>query len=176
MPLCWPGCIVLMSSPPCGVSGEFEPHAVRPRTMLSTKRCAISRARGDMKDAERRARQRLLAFLLRHHRRDEGKSNWTQAHARWLETIKFEHRTQQIVLQEYIDCVTACTKRVAAFDKLIAQAAAKSVQWPVIQALMALRGIALLSATLIVAEIGDMKRFATAPQLMTYSNSQWNMP
>jgi transposase len=144
--------------------------------MLSTKRCAISRARGDMKDAERRARQRLLAFLLRHHRRDEGKSNWTQAHARWLETIKFEHRTQQIVLQEYIDCVTACTKRVAAFDKLIAQAAAKSVQWPVIQALMALRGIALLSATLIVAEIGDMKRFATAPQLMTYSNSQWNMP
>jgi transposase len=128
----------------------------------------LTRARGDMKDAERRARQRLLAFLLRHGRRYDGKSNWTQAHARWLETVKFEHPTQQIVLQEYIDCVTACTKRVAAFDKLIAQAAAKSAQWPVIQALMALRGIALLSATLIVAEIGDIKRFATAPQLMAY--------
>jgi transposase len=128
----------------------------------------LTRARGDMKDAERRARQRLLAFLLRHGQRYDGKSNWTQAHARWLETVKFDHPTQQIVLQEYIDCVTACTQRVAAFDKLIAQAAVKSVQWPVIAALMALRGIALLSATLIVAEIGDMKRFATAPQLMAY--------
>ena len=128
----------------------------------------LTRARGDMKDAERRARQRLLAFLLRHGQRYDGKSNWTQAHARWLETVKFEHPTQQIVLQEYIDCTLACTKRVAAFDKLIEQAAAKSVQWPVIQALMALRGIALLSASLIVAEIGDMKRFATAPQLMAY--------
>ena len=128
----------------------------------------LTRARGDMKDAERRARQRLLAFLLRHGQRYDGKSNWTKAHARWLETVKFEHPTQQIVLQEYIDCTLACTKRVAAFDKLIEQAAAKSAQWPVIQALMALRGIALLSATLIVAEIGDMKRFVTAPQLMAY--------
>jgi transposase len=128
----------------------------------------LTRARGDMKDAERRARQRLLAFLLRHGQRYDGKSNWTQAHARWLETVKFDHRTQQIVLQEYIDCVTASTRRVAAFDKLIAQAAAQSAHWPVIEALMALRGIALLSATLMVAEIGDMKRFATAPQLMAY--------
>jgi transposase len=133
----------------------------------------LTRARGDMKDAEldctsTTARQRLLAFLLRHGQRYDGKSNWTKAHARWLETIKFDHRTQQIVLQEYIDCTLACTKRVAAFDQLIAQAAAKSAQWPVIQALMALRGIALLSATLMVAEIGDIKRFATAPQLMTY--------
>jgi transposase len=128
----------------------------------------LTRARGDMKDAERRARQRLLAFLLRHGQRYDGKSNWTQAHARWLETVKFDHPSQQIVLQEYIDCVLTCTKRVAAFDKLIEQAAAKSAHWPVIEALMALRGIALLSATLMVAEIGDMKRFATAPQLMAY--------
>ncbi len=33
---------------------------------------------------------------------------------------------------------------------------------------MALRGINLLTAVTIVAEIGDLKRFASAPQLMAY--------
>jgi transposase len=33
---------------------------------------------------------------------------------------------------------------------------------------MALRGINLLAATTIVAEIGDLTRFASAPQLMAY--------
>ena len=33
---------------------------------------------------------------------------------------------------------------------------------------MALRGVKLITATTIVAEIGDLQRFATAPQLMAY--------
>ena len=74
----------------------------------------LTRARGDMKDLERRARQQLLALLLRQGRRHEGKSNWTQAHFRWLETVKFAHPTQQIVMQEYIDTVVSLGKRVAA--------------------------------------------------------------
>ena len=128
----------------------------------------LTRARGDMKDLERRSRQRLLAFLLRHGRRHEGKSHWTQAHFRWLETIKFEQPVQQIVMQEYIDTVTHCSKRVAALDQQIALAARASAVWPVIEALMALRGVQLLTATTTVAEIGDLKRFAGAPQLMAY--------
>ena len=128
----------------------------------------LTRARGDIKDLERRARQRLLAFLLRHGRRFEGKANWTQAHFRWLETVKFDHPTQQIVMQEYIDTVVHCGKRVLALDKEIEQAAGKSVVWPVIEALMALRGVQLLTAVTTVAEIGDLKRFASAPQLMAY--------
>ena len=128
----------------------------------------LTRARGDIKDLERRARQRLLAFLLRHGRRFEGKANWTQAHFRWLETVKFDHPTQQIVMQEYIDTVVHCGKRVLALDKQIEQAAGKSVVWPVIEALMALRGVQLLTAVTTVAEIGDLKRFAKAAQLMAY--------
>jgi len=33
---------------------------------------------------------------------------------------------------------------------------------------MALRGVSLLAATIIVVEIGDLRRFASAPQLMAY--------
>lgn len=125
-------------------------------------------AREDMKHLQRQAKQRLLAFLLRHGKRYTGKSNWTQAHLRWLETVKFEQPVQQIVLQEYIDTVTACGKRVQGLDQQIERTAQTSAVWPVIEALMALHGVNLLTATTVVAEIGDLKRFANAPQLMGY--------
>ena len=128
----------------------------------------LTRAREDMKHLQRQAKQRLLAFLLRHGKRYDGKSNWTQAHYRWMEEVKFDHPVQQIVFQEYIDTVKAMGKRVDALDKQIEGAAAGSVFWPVIEGLMALRGVNLLTATTIVAEIGDLRRFASAPQLMAY--------
>src|ERR1700692_963324 len=39
---------------------------------------------------------------------------------------------------------------------------------PITEGLMALGGVNLLTATTVVAEIGDLKRFASAPQLMAY--------
>ena len=128
----------------------------------------LTRAREDMKHLQRQAKQRLLAFLLRHGQRYTGKSNWTQAHFRWLETVKFEQQVQQIVLQEYVDTVMDCGKRVLGLDKQIALSAEASAVWPIIEALMALRGVNLLTATTVVAEIGDLTRFANAPQLMAY--------
>lgn len=128
----------------------------------------LTRAREDMKHLQRQAKQRLLAFLLRHGTSYGGKSNWTQAHYRWLEEVKFEQPVQQIVFQEYVDTVKALSKRVDAMDKQIEAAASQCVFWPVIQGLMALRGVNLLTATTIVAEIGDLRRFASAPQLMAY--------
>jgi transposase len=128
----------------------------------------LTRAREDMKHLQRQAKQRLLGFLLRHGKRFGGKDNWTQAHFRWMEEVKFEQPVQQIVFQEYVDSVQAMTRRVAAFDEQMESAARDSVFWPVIEGLMALRGVKLITATTIVAELGDLKRFATAPQLMAY--------
>jgi transposase len=128
----------------------------------------LTRAREDFKHVQRQAKQRLLAFLLRHGKRYTGKSNWTQAHFRWLETVKFEQPVQQIVLQEYVDTVLACGKRVGNLEQQIEHTARASTMWPVIEALMALRGVSLLAATTVVAEVGDVKRFAKASQLMAY--------
>ena len=128
----------------------------------------LTRAREDLKHLQRQAKQRLLAFLLRYSKSYGGKSNWTQAHFRWLETVSFGQPVQQIVFQEYIDTVKMLTKRVDALDEQLEISATESVFYPVIESLMALRGISLLTATTIVAEIGDLKRFASAPQLMAY--------
>ena len=128
----------------------------------------LTRAREDMKHIQLQAKQRLLGFLLRHGKRFEGKDNWTQAHFRWFEEVKFGQPLQQIVFQEYVDSVQAITRRIAALDEQMESATRDSVFWPVIEGLMALRGVKLITATTIVAEIGDLRRFANAPQLMAY--------
>ena len=66
----------------------------------------IPKKAGDRVKADRR----LLAFLLRHGKRYGGKSNWTRAHYRWMEEVKFEHPVKQIVFHEYVDTVKAMTK------------------------------------------------------------------
>ena len=128
----------------------------------------LTRAREDMKHIERQAKQRLKAFLLRHGKSHTVKSIWTQAYFRWLEGVKFDQPVQQFVLQEYIDTVLDCMKRVAGLEEKIERSAQGCAMWPVIQALMALRGVRLLTATTIVVEVGDLRRFANAPQLMAY--------
>lgn len=128
----------------------------------------LTRAREDVKGLQLRARQRLTSFLLRHRKSFGGKSHWTQAHFRWMEGLKFSHPVQQIVFEEYIDTVKSLTKRVDGLDRQLEVAARESEFSPVIEALMALRGINLLSAVTVVAEIGDLHRFESAPQLMAY--------
>src|SRR5690606_34198958 len=63
----------------------------------------LERARDDARLAERRARQQLLKFLLRHGRRfTEGKHHWTQIHWRWIRRQRFEHEALERVLEDYI--------------------------------------------------------------------------
>ena len=129
----------------------------------------LTRAREDMKHLERQARQRLCAFLLRHGQRYEsGKSKWTQAYWRWLERIKFGHRVQQTVFQEYIDSVKQQQQRVADLEQAMHEAMADWTLAPVVKGLMALRGCRLITAMTVVAELGDITRFDSPRQLMSY--------
>lgn len=129
----------------------------------------LTRAREDMKDVERRTKQRLNAFLLRYGRiYTDGKSRWTQAHFRWLERLKFDHVVQQIVFQEYVDAIKQAEARVVGLVKEMEKALESWSFAPVVKALMALRGIKLISAMTIMAELGDLTRFDSPRQLMSF--------
>jgi transposase len=129
----------------------------------------LSRARDDMKVQERKARQQLNAFVLRHgHAWPSNKTRWTRTHYNWLESLRFSHDWQQVVLQEYIDAVKAASRRVA---DITAQMQRILPQWslaPVVDSLMALRGIDKLAAMVLLAELGDISRFDSPRQLMAY--------
>ncbi len=128
----------------------------------------LSRIREDLKSMERCARQRLSGFLLRNKKVYAGQSNWTQAHFRWLERIIFDSPIQQIVFQEYVDVVKHLQGRVASVQQEMVKALAGWSLGVVVEALMALRGVNLVTAMTIVAEIGDMSRFESPRQLMAY--------
>jgi transposase len=129
----------------------------------------LSRARDDMKGQERKARQQLNAFLLRHgYHWPRGKSRWTPAHENWLAGLKMEHPWQQIVLQEYIDAARAASERVAQLNDHLMRALPEWSLAPVVDSLIALRGIDKLAAIVLLAELGDISRFDSPKQLMAF--------
>ena len=115
----------------------------------------------------RRARQHLLGFLLRHGRVHAG-SAWTLAHRRWLTTVRFEHPAQQIVFQDYVHAVEDAERRRDALTERIRELLPTWSMAPVIAALQALRGMALVTAATLVAEVGDLTRFDSPRQLMAH--------
>ena len=129
----------------------------------------LSRCRVDFKSQERKARQQLNAFVLRHgHHWPGNRTRWTRAHWNWLESLVFAHPWQQVVLQEYVEAVRAATGRV---DALTAELMQTLPQWslaPVVDSLVALRGVDRIAAITILAELGDLTRFDSPKQLMAY--------
>jgi transposase len=129
----------------------------------------LTRAREDMKGLERTTKQRLNAFLLRYGRiYESGKSRWTRAHFRWMEGLKFDVTVQQIVFQEYVEAAKQAEARVAGLESEMEKALENWVLSPVVEALMALRGIKLITAMTIIAELGDITRFDSPRQLMSF--------
>jgi transposase len=128
----------------------------------------LVRAREDAVAMQRQARQRLQALLLRNEVRYAQRTTWTQAHRRWIAHLKLPHPAQQIAFEEYVQAVEEATARLARFTTAIT---AHLEQWrwqPVVAALQALRGVQMLHAVRIVAELGDLRRFESPRGLMGY--------
>jgi len=137
----------------------------------------LVRARLDAVHALRRARQQLSGFLLRqgcHYgrpawtklRRPHGTSPWAEGSR--LAGLKFEQAVHHLVLEDYIATVEAAAARR---DRLTAQIEAMLPDWtlaPVVAALQTMRGMALVNAATLIAELGDLSRFANPRQLMAY--------
>lgn len=129
----------------------------------------LTRARDDMKSQERKARQQLNAFLLRHRCTwPSNKSRWSKAHFNWLESLTFEQPWQQVVLQEYINAIKAATARVNDMTEQMKQALPAWSLAPVVESLVALRGIDTVAAMILLAELGDLSRFDSPKQLMAF--------
>jgi transposase len=128
----------------------------------------LVRAREDAVRECRNARHRLKALLLRSGIRYAGKSAWTAAHLRWLATLKMAHAAQQVGFQEYLHAITESTARIARLEQALRDALADWSLRPLVQALQALRGVQLIAAMTLVAELQDFLRFDSPRKLMAY--------
>jgi transposase len=128
----------------------------------------LERARDDAKCAERTARHQLSKFLLRHDRHWDS-TTWTKKHLDWIRVQKFEYPAQQRVLEDYVKTVEDLNERVERLTTAMETLVQETALAPLVTALQAFRGISMVSAVTIAAEVGnDLKRFATAGQFMSY--------
>jgi transposase len=129
----------------------------------------LVRAREDAKEDELRAKHRLTKFLLRHDLHPpKGINRWTYAYREWLDGLSFKYSTQSIVFEEYRQHLVEIEQRTHRLEKEIQAQAEQGYHAPMIQALQVLRGVAVITATALIAEIGSFRRFNTASQFMAY--------
>lgn len=147
-------------------SGDLTPiHVLDPDTEAIRD---LERARDDANRAERAARHQLSKFLLRHGRWFEGRSTWGPAHQAWLAKQQFDKHAHQDVMNDYRETVELATARVDRLTKRLAERVASWDKAPLVTALQALRGVELVSAATLVAEVGDFRRFRSASELMSF--------
>ncbi len=116
----------------------------------------LVRAREAAKKDQLRARHRLQKLLLRRT---------------WVKTLQLEPAALAATLLDYIAEVDHAHERIERLERAIDQAieAAPDPIRAVIEGLESLRGVARISAATIVAELGQLSRFARAKQLMGYA-------
>ncbi len=125
----------------------------------------LTRARESAKREVLRSRHQITSLLLRHgHRYRDGRA-WTTRFWTWLAKIRLEGHSQG-VLDELVMMHGQSSERVSRFEVQIEQAAQMPQYAPYLAGLKTLRGVNTLTAMVILAELGDLRRFASAPQLM----------
>ncbi len=126
----------------------------------------LIRARGAALKDLLSIRHQIAKLLLRYgHRYRDGRA-WTRQFWSWLGKIRLDGEHGQFVLEEMITAHGERLERVARYTDAIEAAANKADYAPYVAAFRVLRGIDTLSAMTILAELGDLRRFASAPQLM----------
>lgn len=128
----------------------------------------LVRARESAAEDQRHKRQLIAAFLLRHGQSQPRTKPQTMRCLLWLQTLSFDHRAHQIALQEMLQAERHANERL---ERLTRHIEALVPEWdfaPAVNALQALRGVALISAVTFMAEVGELRRFEAPVRLMAY--------
>jgi transposase len=116
-----------------------------------------------------RARHRLSHFLLRHGRRFTAtKRAWTKRHAEWLQTQRWDRPALAHTHFAYVRAVDEGVAQLQALDLELRDFLGVEPFRTRVERLRCFRGIDDLTALTIAAELGDARRFPTAPSVMAF--------
>jgi transposase len=128
----------------------------------------LSRARQAAKKDLQGKRQQISSLMLRLGRIYPGKTTWGPAYMKWLMSQKLAHREQRVALEELLQGVRQEGERIERLEQAIRAAVPEWSLAEVVTALQAMRGIDLIAAVGVLAEIGDLSRFQNPRELMGY--------
>ena len=128
----------------------------------------LCRARTDARQDLQATRFRLKAFLLRNGYKYPLKTAWTARHMGYLRALTLEDSAHRMILEELLMQIDSLLEKIERYNEMI-ETQVESWRWkPVVDALQAMRGIKLLTATVLVAELGDLRRFDSVRKLMSF--------
>lgn len=154
----------------CHRAGELTPVYVPDKTHEALRH--LVRRREAAKENQQQLRQQLSKFLLNLGRRPPEKIKaWGKRHLEWLRTVDFDEPALNAVMADHLAEVEHARERLAELEHWIDAAVelAPETMRKQIEALQALRGVAKLTATTVVVEVGTLSRFERPTQLMSYS-------
>jgi len=130
----------------------------------------LLRCREDIRADLLRARHRLSKFLLRHGRRFTGtKKAWTKRHAAWLHAQRWPIAALEQTHCAYVRAVDDAVGRLHAVDAELRDLLTLEPLRARVERLRCFRGIDDLTALTIAAELGDARRFPSAPRVMAFT-------
>jgi len=115
----------------------------------------------------RQARTHIQMFLLKRGLNFPGKP-WSARHRIWLADRSFGHAGQQVAFQSFINRLEQAEARKREIEQQIAEIIPAWSLGHVVKTLQVLKGVGLVIAATLVAEIGDFSRFSNPRQLMVY--------
>jgi transposase len=129
----------------------------------------LLRCREDIRADLLRARQRLSKFLLRHGRRFTGtKKSWSRRHDAWLRAQTWRRQALEQTHRAYLRAVDEALARLRTVEDDLRALLDLEPLKARVHRLRCFRGIDDLTALTIAAELGDPRRFATAPRTMAF--------
>lgn len=129
----------------------------------------LLRCREDIRADLLRARHRLSKFLLRHGRRFTGtKKAWTKRHDAWLRAQVWPITALEQTHRAYLRTVEEAVARLRAVDSDLHALLTLEPLRARVERLRCFRGIDDLTALTIAAELGDPRRFPSAPRTMAF--------
>jgi transposase len=129
----------------------------------------LLRCREDIRADLLRARHRLSKFLLRHGRRFTAtKKAWSKRHDAWLRAQTWPIAALDQTHRAYLRAVDEVLARLRDVEQDLRALLDLEPLRPRVQRLRCFRGIDDLTALTIAAELGDPRRFATAPSTMAF--------
>ena len=130
----------------------------------------LLRCREDIRADLLRARHRLSKFLLRHGRRFTAtKRAWTLRHAAWLQAQRWPIAALEQTHRAYVRAVEEAVGRLRTIDSELRDLLTIDPLRARVERLRCFRGIDDLTALTIAAELGDARRFPSAPQVMAFT-------
>lgn len=126
------------------------------------------RMRQDVKTHLKRAKQVLLAFLLRQGIKYTDGENWTVKHRKWLKTLTFKDGYLEEAFNEYMITVNSLEDRLKNIEQRLKEIAEDKDVKEKVDKLVCFCGIETLSALVIVSKIGDFNRFTKAYHFSNY--------